>query len=647
MSSCISLPPGSKHETGPGLVAVTVIDENCDAVEVGAFKSPLDRDAIVAAFVAKGRKVPTNATLVIKSLETYTVHVTADQASSTAAINIDQTLVEYYNRIFVPPHGEKDLGLDEAVIEGYQVKVYDDLGISFQRTIRVPDNGKQYPLPPGLGAFKLHNVADYARKLPASIVAQGGLFMSMYRREAMWMDFSSKRNRYALKVSAGDINVLNGYPRSDVRQDGTQDYVVVDHDEGQPWLDGICTAPGLVKQFVAMPLGSGYTAEGQLTGGENIGGLQFDIFKEFSTTVSFEQPSDKSRVLLDIYKTPRELGLQEGDSLTMIDRPNPVRQLRVGEPFPTALSSITVCLRSSQHTGYIFVKTLTGKTITLGCEPSYTVGEIKALIQDKEGILPKKQRLIYAGRQLEDGRILHDYRITHESTVHLVLRLRGGGFSGPMGFAAGGSITQKIVRDTLPLAAYDQSNSVRVHIHVLNPAMYEHLTGLPAPECPVSADTYKQVGLPWFALYDEEVPHANNATGGNRLAGVKSIISLDREREEAGKSHIQGNCCHCHAGVASIKFHSCGHLICDDCNSGLDSRAVCPDPDCTIETTRRTRMAAPTLAPGEEENTEEILNERIIMLEMCAKRGVVGSFKSKASAVAPLCAAGGGVGYYC
>ncbi|KDQ06065.1 hypothetical protein BOTBODRAFT_181937 [Botryobasidium botryosum FD-172 SS1] len=88
------------------------------------------------------------------------------------------------------------------------------------------------------------------------------------------------------------------------------------------WQDGIYTSPGLVKQFVTMPLGSGYTIKGQLTGGEDIGGLQFNIFKEFSTTVSFEQPGDKSRVPLNIYKTPCELGLQGGDSLIVIDRPN-------------------------------------------------------------------------------------------------------------------------------------------------------------------------------------------------------------------------------------------------------------------------------------------------------------------------------------
>jgi len=188
--------------------------------------------------------------------------------------------------------------------------------LSFQRTLRIPDDNREHSLPPGLGDFPLHHVDDVDR-LPSQWREHGGVFMPMYQAEALWILFKGGRNAYpmAVKVAAGKVDALSGEPFRNALTERPQDYLV---SPAQPWLDGFCVRKGLIRQFVAMPLGQGYTAEEQLTGAAEHGGLQIVVYP-MKATVYEElrklRPTvhdRKIRLFIRPPQAPAEMGLAPG-----------------------------------------------------------------------------------------------------------------------------------------------------------------------------------------------------------------------------------------------------------------------------------------------------------------------------------------------
>ncbi len=218
----------------------------------------------------------------------------------------------------------------------YHLSAGPRLDISFQRTLRIPDNGNDYPLPPGLGAFVIYRARDFPQAPPAWRNADE-LFISMYEREAMWIGFNGvKWHPDVVQIGLGKVNAISGLRWNPVLSDSPSNYLVC---PPQPWLDGINAGTGRVRQFVAMPAGSAYTIEHQINGDDEAGGLRLAIFEAHAGKFPATEPVQTPEEMLS--QAGMAMGVAAGGAMKQKIYPDPYG-LDTWRPEPLAILRVHI-----------------------------------------------------------------------------------------------------------------------------------------------------------------------------------------------------------------------------------------------------------------------------------------------------------------
>lgn len=435
----------------------------------------------------------------------------------------------------------------------------------FHRTLRVPDTGIN-KLPASLGVFPLLPVDSLSRSVPSILRNRGGFLMPMFRREAMWVAFSQSETTgagAAVKISVGGVNALSGISTSSLEPPkfrAGQDYIVAGK---QPWLDGIVSGSGVVRQFVAADLGSGYTVEEQVTGKAEFGGFQFDIFpRRPGVDGRFANHAGQE---LESISSPSELKLLNGNQL-ILKRPRDSTRFE-----PRNEWSLADYKRRVSPTA----------TIEAWYEPS----------RSATGVFSSNAR---------------DFEFCTVSGGSLIISDN----SFRLGFAAGGKIAQKIYKDENSPRVYDEQHGHRFHVHVVTPELWETITGILPPITPITRDMYTRRGVNWYTIFDDYVDSIT--TVSEALSNVLSVTQLDglnlaSHAESQSENLIDPDVppgCSLHPNaMSSCVFRPCGHLACTNClGSAMLAGSKCSK--CRVGVEKFVGMQTPL--PVISQNTESI-----------------------------------------
>jgi hypothetical protein len=371
------------------------------------------------------------------------------------------------------------------------------LTVTLHRTFRIPDDGKKYPLPPSCGFFPVRHVDDFKDKVPHKWVGRGGVMVPLYQSEAMWLAFDPQYSNlhmhhyaFAIKVATGKVSAVTGKKWSKKLKEG--DYMV---SPGQPWLDGYVVDGGTIRQFVAAPLGLGVTAEEQITGEAEFGGLQIEVV-----------PMDPEKFAKRFPKVPP---------------PDPNRRSRG-------------ILRSTSFGGGpkfgghgvpgVYSQTLTKSAAPVpaaAAAANYSCDSVKVLSADEARA---KRPEMYSPQLNADSLSLDMCRSVEVGEDSLEL----SEVNLDMGLAAGGKMEQQVFKDPFGLDDWSKTVKSRCYVHICNSIGWEHLTGTKPPTIPMTAAHYASKGYPWFKYYEDG---ASSLTGTDKTKGLKSVAEFQKEKK--------------------------------------------------------------------------------------------------------------------
>lgn len=404
--------------------------------------------------------------------------------------------------------------------------------ISFHRTIRIPEDGKDYPLPASLGVLPIHRIEDYAENVPADWLEDGGFFIPLYQREALFLQFEGDSNRPMIsKVCVGEINAITGLPYSETLSAHKQDYVVI---PTQKWLDGINNGNGTVRQFVAMPLGQGYTVEAQVTDEEKYGGFQLVVYDAVEGRFAEPQIPVSKKIEIVVAACRRrfeqKFEASDTDTRTVIVLVRRGKLTRKDIMRYTGLSEDQINLVYEKFR-YGFLQEVV-ETIL-----NYFNGDADIqLIQNQ--VLIRLESLGLREEIDPETVVPHDKPPGDETILRSSPDRQhyseGVLYSSPsrqdpsesakeMGIAAGGSLEQQIHPDIYGIDTWDHNQRRSIKIRIINSKSYEAITGLPAPDSPVTVEHYQKAGIPWFSNYDENTKSLDGAAPFKRIRGVEEI----------------------------------------------------------------------------------------------------------------------------